>query len=78
MDDLYKVAFGSNFRKKTFYNKDLINKKTKSKKNNLIIKKHLNKNYFYCKDNIIFNNLIWYNYYLNKNLSKYKIRQKHI
>jgi hypothetical protein len=48
------------------------------KKNNLIIKKHLNKNNFYCKDNIIFNNLIWYNYYLNKNLSKYKIRQKHI
>jgi hypothetical protein len=48
------------------------------KKNNLTIKKHLNKNKFYCKDNIIFNNPSWYTYYLNKNLSKYKIKQKHI
>ena len=46
--------------------------------NNLTIKRKLNKKNFYCKDNIIFNNPIWYNYYLNKNLSKYKIRQKHI
>jgi hypothetical protein len=46
--------------------------------NSLIIKKKLNKNNFYCKDNIIFNNPSWYNYYLNKNLSKYKIIQKHI
>ena len=46
--------------------------------NNLTIKKHLNKKNFYCKDDIIFNNPIWYNYYLNKKLSKYKIKQKHI
>ena len=46
--------------------------------NNLTIKKHLNKNKYYCKDDIIFNNPIWYNYYLNKKLIKYKIKQKHI
>jgi hypothetical protein len=48
------------------------------KLNNLTKKKHLNKKNFYCKDNIIFNNPIWYNYYLNKKLSKYKIKQKYI